>query len=686
VPALAVVALLVYWAAHGGGYAPTTWEPSALVVLGLLAATVFGLGFARIRLTRASAIGLAALGLYVAWSYLSIAWAAAPGDALDGSNRTLLYGLLFALFAVLPWRSWTAGVTLTAFALGIGAVALVTLVRVGSSGDVAGMFSDGRLVAPTDYVNATAAMFMVGSVVAIALGARGELPVALRAALLALATVSLQAAVLCESRGWLFTLPIVLVAALAIMRDRLRFALWALLPIAGALASLPALLDVFRRVDAATSSGTPAQVRTELIDAGSHAVGIALPCAGVVLVVALLLALLDRRARISDRLIRNANRAACGIAIVAAVAGVGVGLVATHGRPDRSIARYWDRSNGYKYGASGGSRFALVGSDRPDFWRLSLRAFADHPVGGLGQDNWATYYLRDRRSGDQPRWTHSLELRLLAHTGLVGFALFATFLAGAGLQALRGRRRRDRLPVALAGTALLPVVVWLVHGSIDWLWEFPVLSGAALAFAALAGSLMNESAPPPAADPPERAESASRGADATAPRPSPRRLPALVFTGLAVVGLVAAAVAIAFPYLADRQTNAATNEWRSDPAAAFTALDRAAELNPLSSRPGVTGGVIALELHRPAAAAARFDQAVARDPDNWFAYFGRGLAASAARDPAAARAAFARARVLDPGEPLVRAGLARVDSKRPLSSDEAFGMIRRDVARLTGGA
>src|SRR5215212_9078951 len=61
VPALAAIALLVYWAAHGGGYATTTWEPSALVVLGLLAATVAGVGVGRLRVSRPSAIALAAL-------------------------------------------------------------------------------------------------------------------------------------------------------------------------------------------------------------------------------------------------------------------------------------------------------------------------------------------------------------------------------------------------------------------------------------------------------------------------------------------------------------------------------------------------------------------------------------------------------------------------------------------------
>jgi len=43
--------------------------------------------------------------LYVLWSYLSIAWAQAPGTALEGSNRALLYLIVFSLFVMLPWTA-----------------------------------------------------------------------------------------------------------------------------------------------------------------------------------------------------------------------------------------------------------------------------------------------------------------------------------------------------------------------------------------------------------------------------------------------------------------------------------------------------------------------------------------------------------------------------------------------------
>lgn len=676
VPALLAVGLLVFWAAHGGGYEPTTWEPSGLLLLGLLVVTVAGLGFDRMRLGRPLRIALGLLAAYVAFSYLSIAWAAAPGEALDGSNRALLFLLLFALFALLPWRSWTALTTLTAFALGIGAIAVVTLVRVGSAAQVPELFSGARLDAPLGYINASAALLLAQAMLAIALAARRELPVALRGLLLALAAAALQLSVLCESRGWLFALPVVLVLTFALMPGRVRLALWALPPFVGTALALPALLDVFQRADA---ESTPAAGLRALVQAADHAATVALVvCAGV-LVAGLVLALLDRRTTVSPRVARGANRAGAVIAILAVLATIAVGFAATDGRPDRWVGDYWERSSGYQTTAPGSSRFASVGSNRPDFWRVSWRAFADHPLGGLGQDNWGAFYLRERDSTEQPRWPHSVELRLLAHTGIVGFMLFVAFLAAAltaAIPAPSTRRRAGSAVSAVAATALLPLVVWLVHGSVDWFWEIPALSGPAFAFLALGGALMRQVAAVEAPD-------VSAAASERHPRGGPRGGRVAVGAAAGALALLAALV-LALPYLAEREVAAAGSTWQQDPGRAFARLDRAARLNPLSARPGLVAGTIALELDEARRAERGFADAIERDEGDWFAFLGRGLAASALGDPVRARTYYEQARFLDPGEPLVREALRRVGGRDPLTAREAFGSLRRDVQRLSG--
>lgn len=675
VPALPAVALFVWWAAHEGGYLPTTWGPSALLVLGLLVATIVGIGLANVRLSRPAAIALGALAAYVAWSYLSIAWAASPGDALEGSNRALLFLLLFGLFAILPWRPWTACTTLSAFALGIGALALVTLVRIGAGGDVTRFFTDSRLVSPVDYVNGSAALFMTAALTGTALASRRELPWPLRAVLVALATAALQTAVLCASRGWLFSLPVLLVIAFALVPGRLRLALWSLLPAAGTLLALPRLLDVFQRADAAQSAG---QYRRLLADASAHAVDLALPLCAAVLVAGVALALLDRRTRVPAGVARGANRVALALVAAGALAGIVAGLAATDGRPDRELRDYWDRSTGYKDVAEGASRFTQVGSGRPDFWRVSLDAFADRPLTGLGQDNWGDYYLRHRDTDEQPRWTHSIEMRLLAHTGAIGLLLFAGFLAAALTAALRGRRRAGPLVAGVAAIALLPLAVWLVHGSIDWFWELPALSGPAFALLGLGTAVMGHNARAGA-----REQEGDRAEGAAAPPRRPRITQALLAGGAAAAALLAALV-LALPYLAERETIAAADTWHQDPADALRRLDRAARLNPLSARPDLTAGVIALELGSTEIALERFDSAVERDPDDWFAHFGRGLAESAAGERAGARADYEQAHRLSPGEPLIDEALRRVGGRRPLTAGEAFARLRQNVARLTG--
>src|SRR5947209_6441022 len=80
-------------------------------------------------------------------------------------------------------------------------------------------------------------------------------------------------------------------------------------------------------------------------------------------------------------------------------------------------------------------------------------------------------------------------MRLLAHTGIVGLLLFALFLGAALLAWSRARLKRGDDVAWLAGACILPLIVWLIHGSVDWFWEMPALSGPALGFLGVAVAL-----------------------------------------------------------------------------------------------------------------------------------------------------------------------------------------------------
>src|SRR6185437_1125765 len=231
---VAVLVLLILWAAHDGGYDEDTWYWGALVLLALLAMVVGGLFGPLRRRGPATKVALGAFALYVVWSYASIAWAAYRGDALSGSNKALLYLMVFALCALSRWTPRRALWMTTAYTVAVGAVGALILIRMALGQHAASLFTEGRLISPTGYLNANAALFMTAALLGVALAVRKELPLVLRGVLLAIACEGVQLALLAESRGWLFTLPLVLVAAVLVVRERLRIAVAAIVPVIGA--------------------------------------------------------------------------------------------------------------------------------------------------------------------------------------------------------------------------------------------------------------------------------------------------------------------------------------------------------------------------------------------------------------------------------------------------------------------
>ncbi|MDQ2760824.1 MAG: O-antigen ligase family protein [Actinomycetota bacterium] len=644
-PGLIAVALMILWAAHDGGYNTDTWYWGALVLLAALAAVVIGVGFGRT--SRAGRIALAAFALYVGWSYLSITWAQSPGNALEGSNRVLLYLVVFALLTVIPWTPKAALAALLIFVLGVGVIAIVMLFRLASADRVGALVTEGRLTAPTGYFNSTAALFTLDALTAIALAARRELPGLLRGALLAVACAALELALLAQSRGWLFTLPLIVLVVIAMVPARLRLIAASLIPIAGTLVTLQRLLDVY--------NSTPGQA---LNHAAARAGQAAILVCAAVFVAGSLVAWGDALIRAPQPLDRRRRRALGGAVGALAVAAVCVGgALGTYGHPLRLIARQWDGFSHPQSKASSSSHFSDVGSGRYDIWRVSLDAGLAHPFGGLGQDNFADYYVRRRRTGEEPQWTHSLELRLLAHTGFVGFGLFAVFLIAAVAAALRPMRRGGELARGVAGAALLPLVVWLIHGSVDWFWEMPALSGPALGFLGMAGALGER----------RRANGDSRSARGRSPQAVP------VLAG--ALALLVAAIVLGLPYLSTREVSLASDTGQSNPAGALRDLKAAARLDPLSADPGRLGGTIALGANEYGVAEQQFTQAIAREPGGWLAWLGDGLAASALGDRTRARHDFEVAVSINSLQPAVKLALARVYDRRPLTPAKAFQML-----------
>ena len=650
VPAFCAIGVMLVWAIHNGGYDADTWYWGALVFAAVLAAVMIGRG--RPRLSRVTVAALTFFALYVAWSYLSITWAQSPGDALQGSNRVLLYFLIFALMLVIPWTPKGALIALLTFVLGVGVIAIVLLVRLASADHLAGLVIGGRLSAPTGYFNATAALFTMDALAAIVLATRRELPAALRGVLIAFACAGLQLALTVQSRGWLFTLPLVAIVAIALVPDRLRVAAASLIPIAAVLVLLRRLLHLFQ-----TAAGSA------LNHAAGRAGHAALLICAAAFVIGTLIAWGETRFNLPDPSPAR-GRLIGGIATALAIAIVTIaGVSATHGHPLRFVTREWHGFSHEETTFSTKSHYLDLGSARYDVWRVALDALVAHPVGGLGQDNFADYYVTRRRTPEEPEWTHSVELALLAQTGFVGFALFAAFMVAAIVAALRARKRDGALVRVVAATALLPLIVWLIHGSLDWFWEIPALTGPALGFLGMAGALSLGEAP----------ETATAAAQSR--RSHRLRIPRPVAIAGATIALCAVVVVVALPYLSVREVSLATNARQSDPAAALRDLSRAAKLNPLSADPGRLGGAIALQTGAYVTAEKRFGQSISREPGGWYSWLGQGLAASALGDTSLAHKDFVTAKSINSQQFAVQAALERVYTRTPLTPAQALSYL-----------
>ena len=128
---------------------------------------------------------------------------------------------------------------------------------------------------------------------------------------------------------------------------------------------------------------------------------------------------------------------------------------------------------------------------------------------------------------------------------------------------------------------------------------------------------------------------------------------------------------------------AAATEWPRDTRAAFDRLDRAAELNPLSDRPSLIAGSIALRVGDLNHARHAFLAALERNPRGEYAVFELGLIASEQGDPATGQRYFRQALARNPHDELAREALDRLRRGKPLSIDEANQQILRSARELS---
>jgi len=110
-----------------------------------------------------------------------------PGDAWEGANRTLVYLLVFALFACWRQRGASAALLLGAWTLAMVVLAGFVALHINSAGSASlqSMLPGGRLAYPSGYANANAAQWLMAFWPALLMARSRRLPWALRGVLAA---------------------------------------------------------------------------------------------------------------------------------------------------------------------------------------------------------------------------------------------------------------------------------------------------------------------------------------------------------------------------------------------------------------------------------------------------------------------------------------------------------------------
>ena len=600
--------LILGLGADKGGYWPTAWGWTALVALLVAAVIVIARRELRIGVLEMT-VPLALLGLTI-WSVASAAWSASATQPVLQSQRTLMYAavaftsLLFARSR--SYRPLLAGVC-TAVTV-ICCYSLATRLfpgRVGSSDSIAGY----RLGAPLGYWNALGIFAVLGTLLAVGFAARGR-NVAVRG-LASAATVALVPALyFTYSRGAWAAFAIGVVTMLALDSGRLQ-----LVTTLAVVAPWPAIA-----VWQATRSEPLTHIGSKLtaIEHAGHRFAIYLAVLALAAALTMFIyAVLERRVRLpgSVRLVYAA------FLLLAVIVGLAL-LTHRYGSPGTIAHKGYTSFMGPSRSVSNGDLntrlFSLGGGERIPQWQVAWREYKAHPWLGSGAGSYERYWNEYRPIEFKVRNVHNLYLETLAELGPIGLGLLVIALAMPLVAAIRTRRR------ALVPAAAGAYVAFLGHAAVDWGWQIPGVTLAAL-FCGVAVLI------------------ASRQSLATPGRVVGRALRGTVL-GLVVLLGVLAFVGLRGNRAIASSENAATRvQWTQSARDARSARSWA----PWSSRPWQLLGEAQAALGNNAAARASFEHALRKNKQDWSIWLDLAVASNGAEQ----RKAFAKATMLNPLSP-----------------------------------
>lgn len=589
--ALLCVILLAAWMGNSyGGYFVGDWAPPTFI-LSALALLVSVVGFSGSARLRWSTLALGLFIAYAAWTFASLLWSPNVGDAWLGGGQTLLYLLAFwvtvALVALGASRRWV----LAASALGPAVIAAFTLLALGSQ--LEDLLENDRLVGTIGYHNGEAAFLLVPLWVAVYLGGSRRVSPILRGAVLAGVVLSVDLAVLTQSRGAMVATIVSLPVFFILSGQRLR-SLLALAPIAAGLyIAFPDLNGIYL-----ASSGGEAPIEG-LLSLVLPTVWLTAALAGLY---GLLWGIVDRRWKPPSSVVRIIG----GIVLVSGAILLAASAATLSERIDGPTVVVQQKWEAFKTNDTSGkeqSRYlSASGSERYLYWQVIWKDFAAHPILGVGTQNYeATYYqLRERSSWGAVRQPHTLPLEVLGERGIVGgvlfFGLLATCLASGLWERFRNLNSEGKAQV---GALVAAVVYWFVHSSADWFWQIPAVTLPAIFYLALLVSPWQRSVESPVLESRERIWGWPLRAGG--------------------VGVAVLAVTVVVPlYVADyylERSNTVT-----DPAEGLTMVENAQRFNPLNSRLAEREAELAIETGDWDRVEDAYKRAIQLNPEHYAPY------------------------------------------------------------------
>ncbi|MEK6274656.1 MAG: O-antigen ligase family protein [Actinomycetota bacterium] len=437
----------------GSSIGPVSWIGAGAILAALVAcgASLWGLLPAPVLGREGLACGFLAGG-FVAWNAVTILWSAAPDRSWDYFNRGLVY-LAFGVVGAFVGSAVAPRLVVWLLGALIGATCLWAL----AGKAVPALFDDygrlARLRSPVGYWNALALVVVFGLPLVLWVATRPRCSRLVRAGAVVVLYSLLVALVLTFSRGGILAALVALGLWLWLTRERydnVAALVTAAVPAAAVLAVSLALPGI-------AQGGQP---RSGRVHDGVVFALVFLVGSGVVFAAAYF-----ARERPSPERQRLLLRIAAGV--TALFLAVGVGVIASRGNPlkaedvDQSPSRLSQGSLNNRWG----------------WWGEAWQGFEGQPLGGTGAGSFELVHRKLRTSNVAVREVHNLPLQFLSETGFVGFLL----AGGAALAALLGAWRALRWLEGdeQAAVAALAVVLptFLVHGTIDYDWEFVALCG-----------------------------------------------------------------------------------------------------------------------------------------------------------------------------------------------------------------